>query len=648
VTLALGRVSPSEKDRVTNLASEVGEPAGWAGMSITAYLLGAPVVVRDGAVYAAPKGKKAWALLAYLALSDRSPTRQQLVDLLFPDAEDPAGALRWNLSELRRLLGGPETIGSGNVVQLRLPGGSQIDVQVLMAGTSLEAVELPGLGRELLEGVEIDASPGFSAWLLGERRRLAGLGEAVLREGALRALASGNARVAVDLATRLVAAAPLDEDAHALLIRAFAGTGDAIAVKRQLSASTDLFRRELGVEPGSELVEAARMDVPPPRADAGGGRAAVRVLLESGEAAVSAGAVEAGVDGLRNAIAAGRASRDRALEATALLSLGTALIHATKGKDEEGAAALHRSIAAAEAGGERAVAASAHRELGYVELLRGDYVRAGTWLLTAEELADGDPVELSKIHAVRGARFADAGAHDLAVEALGRSILLAGATGQTKQEAWSTAMLGRTRLLRNELEPAEAALERAIELTAAERWTTFAAFPEALLAEVWVRRGDLDRAAEAFEHAFALGCQVDDACWEAYSVRGLGLLTAASGDLAGAVDTMGEALTRCARQRDTHLWLRAYVLDALCAVAVTAEHPTAARWVTDLASLTGRSGMRGLSVRAYPYRRELGDDSAIEAARVLSVGVENPHLLELIEAGGPPLLDDMLGKAARP
>jgi DNA-binding SARP family transcriptional activator len=616
-------------------------------MSVAAYLLGAPVVVREGTVYAAPKGRKAWALLAYLALSDRPPTRQQLVDLLFPDAEDPAGALRWNLSELRRLLGGPETIGSGSVVQLRLPEGSLIDVQVLMAGTSLEAVELPGLGRELLEGVDIEASPGFAAWLLGERRRLAGLGEAVLREGALRALASGNARTAVDLATRLVAAAPLDEDAHALLIRAFADTGDAIAVQRQLAASIDLFRRELGVEPGPDLAEAARMDAPAAHTDGGGGRAALRALLESGEAAVSAGAAQSGVDSLRSAVAGSGAAGDRALEAAALLSLGTALIHATKGKDEEGAAALHRSIAAAEASGERAIAASANRELGYVELLRGDYVRAGTWFRTAEELADDDPVELSKIHAVRGAGYADAGAHDHAVEALQRSIELAAETDQTKQEAWSTAMLGRTHLLRDELELAEAALERAIELTAAERWTTFAAFPEALRAEVWVRRGDLDRAAEAFEHAFALGCQVDDACWEAYGVRGLGLLDAASGDLAGAVGTMGQALTRCARQRDTHLWLRAYVMDALCAVAVTAEHPTAGRWVTDLASISGRSGMRELSVRAYLYRRDLGDDSAIEAARVLSVGVENPHLLELIEAGSYSLLDDMLGKSAR-
>ena len=214
-------------------------------MPIAAHLLGPPLLVRDGVVYAPPKGKKVWALFAYLALSERPPTRSQLIELLFPDAEDPAGALRWNLSELRRLLGGSDMVGSGNAVQLRLPVGSVIDVDVLRAGTSLEAVELPGLGRELLEGVDVDASAGFTAWLLGERRRLQALGEAVLREGALRALASGNPRKAVELATRMVAADALNEDAHVLLIRAFAGTGDRVAVERQLAASIDLFRREL-------------------------------------------------------------------------------------------------------------------------------------------------------------------------------------------------------------------------------------------------------------------------------------------------------------------------------------------------------------------------------------------------------------------
>ena len=82
-------------------------------------------------------------------------------------------------------------------------------------------------------------------------------------------------------------------------------------------------------------------------------------------------------------------------------------------------------------------------------------------------------------------------------------------------------------------------------------------------------------------------------------MRGFGLLRAARGDLDGCGRGDGGRADPCARQRDTHLWLRAYVLDALCAVAVAAQHPTAGRWVTDLASLAGRSGMRELSVHAY-------------------------------------------------
>jgi DNA-binding SARP family transcriptional activator len=617
------------------------------GMAIAVHLLGPPLLVRDGVVYAAPRGRKVWALLAYLALSHGRPSRQQLVDLLFPDAEDPAGTLRWNLSELRRLLGGPDTVGSGNVVQLRLPAGSVIDVHVLMAGTSREAVELPGLGRELLEGMDIDASTGFTAWLLGERRHLQGLSEAVLREGALSALASGNARSAVELATRLVAADPLSEDAHVLLVRAFAATGDEVAVERQLSASVDLFRRELGVEPGPELTEAGTIETARPSSGVGSGRAALQALLESGEAALNAGAMEAGVQSLRTAVTEARGSGDPEVETMALLSLGSALVHATRGRDEEGAAALHRSIAAAEMTGQRAVAASAHRELGYVELLRGDYPRAKTWLRTAEELADDDPLEMAKILAISGSCFADVGSHDQAVDAFEASIAFAVSVEEAKQQAWSLAFLGRTHLLRNELDRAEETLDQACRLARSERWTAFIACPESLAAEVWVRNGDLDRAGETFEHAFALACQVNDACWEAYGVRGLGLLRAGRGDLAGSIELMEDALTRCARQRDTHLWLRAYVLDALCAVAIAAGHPTAGAWVTDLASLSGRSGMRELSVRAYLYRRDLGDPSATDAARVLAVGIENPHLHAFIDPDGPPLLDDLLGKVGR-
>jgi DNA-binding SARP family transcriptional activator len=612
-------------------------------MSITARLLGPPVLVRDEVVYAVPRGRKVWALFAYLALADQQPSRQQLMELLFPDAEDPASALRWNLSELRRLLGGPDTVGSGNTVALRLPEGSVIDVHVLLGGSSEAAVELPGLGRELIEGMNVDASPGFTAWLLGERRRLLALSGAVLREGALRALASGDARRAVELAARLVGAEPLNEDAHVLLIRAFAATGDEVAVERQLSASTELFQRELGVPLGPEVYEAARMEPARPAPATAGGRASLRALLESGEAAVSAGAVDVGVGSLRAAAVGAKDAGDTATEAMALLALGSALVHGTKGRDEEGSAALHRAITTAEAVGDRGVAASAHRELGYVELLRGDYPRAEIWLRTAADLADGDTLEMARIRAVTGACLTDVGAHDRARAEFDIALELSESIDHAKQTAWSTAMVGKSKLLCNELDLAEDALRRASDLAHAERWTAFLAFPEALLAEVWVRRGKLGDAAETFEHAFALGCQVDDACWEAYSVRGMGLLKAATGDLDDAVGLMEKALDRCARQRDTHLWVRAYVLDALSAIATRMNHPHADGWVTDLGSVAEGSGMREFSVHAYLCRRDLGDGSAADAARAVAVGIENPRLHELLDAEGPSVLDDLLG-----
>ena len=44
--------------------------------------------------------------------------------------------------------------------------------------------------------------------------------------------------------------------------------------------------------------------------------------------------------------------------------------------------------------------------------------------------------------------------------------------------------------------------------------------------------------------------------------RGLGLPTAAGGDLVAAIELMEDALNRCLRQRDTHCWeIRADVMD---------------------------------------------------------------------------------------
>ncbi len=312
----------------------------------------------------------------------------------------------------------------------------------------------------------------------------------------------------MELATRLVAADPLNEDAHVLLLRAFAGTGDEVAVERQLSASVDLFRRELGVEPGPELVRGARSSGAARPADVG-----ARSRGTAGARRIGRGRRERGSDRGRRSRPASTPSRarrdsgDAEIEAAALLALGSALVHATKGKDEEGAAALHRSIAAAETTGQRSIAASAHRELGYVEMLRGDYPRAtDAGSAPAEELADGDPTrarEDPRRHRglPRRRRVARPGGGGVRGVDPPRGV---GGAARSSGRGRS-AFLGRTHLLRNELDRAEETLDEACAAARSERWTAFIAYPEALRPRCGSATGDLDRAAEAFEHAFALG-----------------------------------------------------------------------------------------------------------------------------------------------
>src|ERR1700694_5122663 len=59
---------------------------------------------------AAPEGRvapgpKTQALLAYLAGRPQAHRRQKLCELFCANADDPAGALRWHLSRVRRWLG---------------------------------------------------------------------------------------------------------------------------------------------------------------------------------------------------------------------------------------------------------------------------------------------------------------------------------------------------------------------------------------------------------------------------------------------------------------------------------------------------------------------------------------------------------------
>ena len=182
--------------------------------------------------------------------------------------------------------------------------------------------------------------------------------------------------------------------------------------------------------------------------------------------------------------------------------------------------------------GATSVCRGRHRELGYVEVLRGDYPRARTWLRTAEELADGDPLEISRIRcghrrpasAMSGRTSRPSASSGTRSSSRGRSDQRSSRRGRWRSSAARSSCA-------NELDLSRGDARRGARPGTQRRWTAFLA----------TRRRCRPRCGSAT--AVSTGpprrsstrsrwrAQVDDACWEAYGVRGLGLLRAARGDL---------------------------------------------------------------------------------------------------------------------
>lgn len=590
-------------------------------MSLTIRLLGRPQVVRDGSAVPGPRGRKTWGLLAYLLRAESRPVRETLAGLFFPEANDPLGALRWTLSEMRRLLGSPDAV-SADPIELALPEGARVDVDVLIHGSWQDAIDLPGLGHPFLEGVNPNAGAALDLWLENQRRHVAAVTEGVLHEAALALLAQGDVVSALDLASRLAELNPLDENAQVVHVRCLAVAGHVERARRQVEACTQLFRRELAVEPTSALREAAEARPPASRP---AGRAGALAQLEAGEAAVDAGAVSAGLAILQQAVADAEAAGAADLLARALVTLGSALVHAARGGDEEGAALLHRAIEVA-AQDDDDTSVRAHRELGYVEFLRGWYGRAEARLARAAALAAPQSEELTWVRAVQGAVRTDIGHHAAALELLTEASHRAQAAGARRPEGWARSFLGRLHLLRDEGAQARTELTRAIDIARDENWNSFLPWPEALRAEVDVNDGALDRAARAFDHAFAMGCQLGDPCWESLAARGLGRVAAASGDIDRAIELLDDATRRCRRLPDYYRWVDAYGMAALAEVAVDAGAGSSRRWLTELEILTSRHGMRELVATAMILRARTGEIEALDTARLIASDVDNPAL----------------------
>jgi DNA-binding SARP family transcriptional activator len=589
-------------------------------MTLSIELLGYPRVVRDAANQQ-PRGRKSWCLLAYLLLANQPTSRERLAELLFPAADDPLGALRWSLSDLRRVLGSDCKL-SGDPLILMLPSTAVVDVDLICRGRWDEALELHGLGQDLLAGVSISGSAAFELWLFSERHRLNGATESILHEATLACLAQGRSNDALKCASRLVHLNPLDEAHHVLLVQCLRSAGDYDGAVQHVRHCTDMFRRELDVEPSSVLLEAIHQ----PTLDLAETRPySLQAMLEAGEVAIASGAISQGLQTLREAATLARQEQNHPLLARVLVALGHALVHVGRGSDEEGGAALHEAVTRAIEVGDEHTAAIAYRELAFADLERGRYYRALDLLSEATRLAAGNDTEMAWIECIQGACLSDQGFYAQALNVLSSAVERAERTESSEALVFARCWVGRLHVLRGEFAEAIPVLERALQ-EAHTCWMALAPLPESLLAEVHLLSGDLDTAESQLERAFVMGRQLDDPCLESIAMRGLGLVAVTRGQHSRGYQMLIDAPRISRRLPDSYRWIEAYGLDALCRVAIGQGQTAAPRWIADLEALAARCGMRELLVRSLLYKAQLGEPGAFETARDLATTIDNPSL----------------------
>ncbi|WP_436794396.1 tetratricopeptide repeat protein [Actinospongicola halichondriae] len=596
-------------------------------MGLTIHLLGSPRLESStGDVYQF-RSRKSWGLLAFLVLNDHPPARRQLASLLFSEADDPLRALRWSLSEIRRALGDGGSL-EGDPVVLRLPVDCVVDVELVAKGAWDVAVDLPGLGSDLLDGIVVRGAPAFESWVLSQQRHVAAASEAILHEAALGSLSRGDTQAALAHATRAAMMSPLDENHQALLIRLYRLTGDDVAAERQFEACAELFDREFGVAPGPIVLAAMRETGDDMGTDTD--PASVAAIVEAGSAAIAAGAVEAGVQSLRAAVGLADATSATDLRVGSRLVLAEALVHSLRGFDEEGLAALYQADEVAGAHGDRASMAHARAEVGYVDFLRGRYDRAERWLTDALELAEDAPSMVAKAKTYLGSVESDRSNYENAARLLEQAIEMARVAGEPRREAFALSMMGRIGLLRHDLDAAADHLDASIEIAQRDHWLALLPWPQSLRGEVQLARDDPEGAEVLLRQAFARACQLGDPCWEGMSARGLATVVAARGEPDRAFETLADARSRCNRLADPYVWLDVYILDAQCSLGLRHGHPDTARWVDTMRHLASRTGMNELTVRALLHSAALGHDGDASAAALVAADIDNPVVRELV------------------
>lgn len=579
-----------------------------------------PPHIDDGDKPRPVRGHQVWALLVRVLLADRPLTRSELSAELFPDTADPLGSLRWCLAAVRRALSAPSAL-TGDPVAVDLPEHVTVDLLDLLAGRYDESEV-----GDLLEGVEPRCSAQFDLWLMVQRQRVAGRINACLRREVMAASAIGHTDRALALAELAARRQMLDEGAQILLVASLRAAGRYDAAAAAVDEVEERFGAELGTSPSPALRSAARAHIAaaPPGVPS---RSRALSLLEAGQAALAAAAVDSGLETLRHAARVAEESGDDQVLGRCLRELGTALVHAVRSHDDEGALLLEKAATVAASVGDWSTAAAARRELGYVDALAGRRPDAEHHLAQAEAFVEGDTDLLAGIRAVRAFNLTDWGRVDEGLDEWGIALDLARSAANPRRIAWALGLGGWAQVRAGDHRSAARWLRECLLLVSSSGWISFRPWPAAALAEAELAEGGPDRILDLHQE-FTLSCQLSDPCWESATARALALQAAVAGDTDGALTWVDEARRRVGRETDVYVGMQGAILatDIELSTSRGQEDRAAAsgRALLELAARTHMNGYLVLAMTALDAPTETRDTSSGRAARSRSGSGSTP------------------------
>jgi DNA-binding SARP family transcriptional activator len=214
--------------------------------------------------------RKALALAAYLALTEREHSRDALAALFWPDLDQERArtSLRATLPALTRAL--PVTwLEAGRSTVRLLPENIDVDVLhflALLKRLQVRAASSVDMHQALQQAVTLyqsDFMDGFSLpdcaefeqWLVIQREWLGWEFGGALRRLAQLESDSGNSAAALRHAQRWLARDPLHEPAHRLLMQLYAAHGQRADALRQYQQCAEILNAELLTPPEDETTD---------------------------------------------------------------------------------------------------------------------------------------------------------------------------------------------------------------------------------------------------------------------------------------------------------------------------------------------------------------------------------------------------------